>query len=193
MSDTTTASAIIEDLVRRAALGETQAQEEILRRYQYLIRRAVRQRLGRGLRSREETSDLEQLASMEVLRSLRGQKWQGKRAFLGWLRRVAAGEVIDKARYHQAARRQSNKDLPIDEGRLPQVAASMESRIDEQRQLEQLERLLDELPDKQAQALVLFHQGHSHAEIGEVLEVSAEAARKLVARGRAKLVTLRGG
>ncbi len=182
-----TASAIVEDLVHRAASGDREAQEALLNRYRYFIRRAVRDRFGLPLRGREDTSDLEQDAALAVLNSLKGQKWRGRRAFVAWLRTIAAGEVIDRVRYHTAQRRNVAQALPLDEQRLHVAARTPESWLDEQRLIHELEKRLDTLPAHHAQALVLHHQGHTHEEIGAVLGVSAEAARKLVARARAKL------
>jgi len=185
-----TSSEYLEALVARAARGDRAGQQELLERYRYFIRRAVRERMGEALRAKEATVDLEQDVALAIIRSLAGQRWQGRAAFMGWLRQVARGEVIDTARYHQAARRESAREAPLDEGRAVPARApepSPESRIDLQRQVQALERLLDALPAHQAQAVVLFYQGHSHAEIGLVLGCTAEAARKHVARGRAKL------
>ena len=186
-----TPSAVVEDLVRRAGEGDREAQQALLARYRYFIRRSVRDRLGVGLRAREESSDLEQNVAIEVLLSLPGQEWRGRRAFLAWLRKIAAAEVIDRARYHGAARRERAREVELEDG-LGRATASPESWVDEQRRLAELEALLDELPVRQAQAVVLFTQGHSHAEIGEVLGCTPEAARKHVARGRAQLASLRG-
>jgi RNA polymerase sigma factor (sigma-70 family) len=185
-----TASAVIEDLVLRAARGDRDAQEALLTRYRYFIRRAVRARLGPALRGRESTSDLEQEVAIEVLRSLARHEWRGHSAFVAWLRRLAADEVIDAARYHAAQRRDPGRETPADERLAGRPRASPESWLDEARRMHELEQLLDTLPDQQAQAVVLFYQGHSHAEIGAVLGTSAEAARKHVARGRAKLASL---
>ncbi len=188
---TATPSEVIEDLVARAASGDREAQAALLGRYRYFIRRAVRARLGASLRGREATSDLEQEVALEVLRSLAGHEWRGRGAFVAWLRRIAADEVIDVARYHAAARRDPRRETELTDALArPTAATSPEAWIDERRRLRDLEVMLDALPDAQAKAVVLFYQGHSHAEIGEVLGVSAEAARKHVARGRAKLAML---
>ncbi len=182
-------SAEVEALVRRAAAGEAAAQAELLGRYRYVIRRAVRARLGGALRAREETADLEQEVALRVLTSLGKQQWRGRSAFLAWLKQLALGEVIDRVRYHAAARRAVAAEVELEEDAVAQAKRSPESLMDEQARLHELERRLEALPDKQALAVMLFHQGHSHAEIGAVLGCSEEAARKQVARGRARLVT----
>jgi RNA polymerase sigma factor (sigma-70 family) len=185
----TVASEVLSDLVARGARGEREAQQALLVRYGPFIRSAVRARLGRGLRGRESTSDLEQQVALEVLRSLPRHEWQGQGAFIAWLRRIATAEVIDAARYHAAARRDPAREAPADE-RLVAGGAGVETFLDEARRLEKLDALLDELTPQQAQAVVLFYRGHSHSEIGEVLGCSEEAARKHVARGRARLTSL---
>jgi len=141
-------------------------------------------------RGRESTSDLEQDVAIEVLQSLAHHEWRGKSAFVGWLRRLVADEVIDAARYHAAQRRDPAREAPVDDRLAGDAGTSPESRLDHVLRLQQLVPLFDQLSLEQAQAVWLYYQGHSHAEIGEVLGVSAEAARKHVARGRAKLVLL---
>jgi RNA polymerase sigma-70 factor, ECF subfamily len=188
MAGSTTASAEIEALVRRAAAGDRSAQAELLVRYRPFIRSAVRARLGRALRGREETVDLEQEVALEVLVSLEDQRWQGRSAFLGWLQRVVSREVIDRARYHGAQMRDVNREVELQE--IAAAARSAESQLEASERVIALEKLFDALPPRQAQAVVLMHRGHSLAEIAEVLGCTVEAARKHVARGRAKLVSL---
>jgi RNA polymerase sigma factor (sigma-70 family) len=156
----------IEELVRKAAAGDCAAQGALLEQYRYLIRRLVRTHLGEALHAREQTQDLEQEVAMEVLRALPKQDFGDRASFLAWLRSVATHRLIDISRYHFAKRRKGDaaqasvSDLPA----LP-LPRSPESALDHQRRLAALEALLDQLPAKQAQAVVLFHQGHAYQEI----------------------------
>ncbi|MEC9466013.1 MAG: sigma-70 family RNA polymerase sigma factor [Myxococcota bacterium] len=188
-----TASIEIEPIVVAAIAGDAEARQALLQRYRYFIRRAVLDfRNTPGARQRDETGDLEQEIAITVLENISEYQWHGRKAFHAWLRKLAKGELIDRYRYHHAAKRDVNRDTghtALD----AKVAGGpgAETRADQQERMEQLQRLLDRLPTTQAQAVMLFHIGHSHQEIGEILDCSAEAARKLVARGRARLVALR--
>lgn len=184
-------SAIIENLVRRGADGDRQAQNDLLAQYWPLIQAVVRgrrARMGASLKNREETSDLAQDVAVEVLQSLAKQQWQGRAAFGAWIRKLAEYQVIDAQRFHGRKKRNGAMDTGVDKadrGRMKQT--SEESRIDRSRRMEMMMASISDLKEEYAAALILHYQGYSHAEIGTCLDCSAEAARKLVSRGRAKL------
>jgi RNA polymerase sigma factor (sigma-70 family) len=181
----------IEELVRSAAAGDRAAQGVLLEQYRYLIRRLVRAHLGDALHAREQTQDLEQEVAMEVLRALPKQDFGDRASFLAWLRSVATHRLIDISRYHFAKCRKGDvATASVNELPAPALPRSPESALDHQRRLTTLEELLDQLPAKQAEAVVLFHQGHDYQEIGAALGCSAEAARKQVARGTAECAKL---
>ncbi|MEE8409994.1 MAG: sigma-70 family RNA polymerase sigma factor [Myxococcota bacterium] len=190
-----TESQLVEDLVATAASGDLVAQAELFELYWPVIRQIVRGcrfRFGADIRAREQTQDLEQEVALEILLALPKQRWQGRQAFKAWMRKLAAAKVIDRHRYHRAKRRDRRMETGIEGAdRADNLQRSPESKADDQRRLEQLSELLDAIKPEYAGAVMLHHLGYAHAEIGEMLECSAEAARKLVSRGEAKLVKLR--
>lgn len=189
---TTTASEQLEELVAQAAQGDRQAQEVLLQRFWPVIRYAVRARRARlGPTLRDETVDLEQQAALRVLTELERQQWQGKSAFASWVAKLATLEVIDRYRYHRAGKRDAAADATAQEAVMPAPAlGSAETLMDNQRRLERILDHLDELEPRQAAALLMHHMGFSHGDIGDTLECSADAARKLVSRARTRLVKL---
>lgn len=187
-------SSVLQKLIVDVVSGDAQAQKQFVTRYRPFVQRSIRERFGRTLRTKEETQDLEQNVFITILGSLSHQKWQGQQAFLGWLRHIIRGAVVDSNRYFSAKKRAAVLETQEDRLQFVQVSVPrMESAVDRQRDLEELRELLTRLPEKQAQAIVLFHKGHSHAEIGRLLNCSAEAARKLLSRGRAKIIRWREG
>lgn len=188
-----TLSEEIEPIVAAAIQGDAQARQTLLTRYRYFIRRSVLDfRNAPASRQRDDTTDLEQEIAITVLENLSEYEWQGRKAFHAWLRKLAKGELIDRYRYNRAQKRDAALDTGT--GALQahgQSGAGLETQVGMKQRFETLHQLLDQLPSAQAQAVMLFHMGHAHKEIGEILECSAEAARKLVARGRARLVTLK--
>lgn len=188
-----TLSEEIEPIVAAAIRGDAQARQTLLTRYRYFIRRSVLDfRNAPASRQRDDTTDLEQEIAITVLENLSEYEWQGRKAFHAWLRKLAKGELIDRYRFQRAQKRDAALDTGT--GALQghgQPGAGLETQVDVQQKFKTLHHLLDQLPSAQAQAVMLFHMGHTHKEVGEILDCSAEAARKLVARGRARLVTLK--
>lgn len=195
-SDSGTESEQIEALVTAAAGGDRAAQERLLRDYWDVIRRAVRgrkSRMGQQLRAREATEDLAQGAALRVLAGLDGHEWRGKSAFAAWIKRIASSQVVDAYRHHAAGKRDAPEvGMTILEA-IEAPNRSPESRLDGQRAFEELMAQVEALDPKYGAALVLHHLGFSHEEVGDVLDCSPEAARKLVARARTKLLAIREG
>lgn len=191
--ENSTLSEEIEPVVAAAIRGDAKARQTLLTRYRYFIRRAVLDfRNTPASQHRDDTTDLEQEIAITVLENLSEYEWQGRKAFHAWLRKLAKGELIDRYRFQRAQKRDAALDTGT--GALQahgQPGAGLETQVDVKQKFQTLHHLLDQLPSAQAQAVMLFHMGHTHKEIGEILDCSAEAARKLVARGRARLVTLK--
>jgi RNA polymerase sigma-70 factor (ECF subfamily) len=182
-------------MVTAAADGDSSAQAQLLERYWPVIRQAVRarkNRLSHRVAAREETQDLEQVAAMKVLTALPKHSWQGGSAFAAWIKRLSSNEVLDVYRRHGAQKRDVQAEQPLDTAADPPAAArSPESVLDGQRRFAALLEQLQELKEEYGAALMMHHIGFSHAQIGDALGCSSEAARKLVTRGRQKLLDLR--
>jgi RNA polymerase sigma factor (sigma-70 family) len=194
-STSSEASQALQALISAAAGGDRDAQNELMERFWPLIHytvRARKNRLGRRLAAREETVDLEQAAAIKVLTELDAHEWRGKSQFAAWVRKLATVEVIDAYRHHSAKKRDAAADTAA--SRADDVAAdirSMESRVEDAGRMQELMRDLAGLKEEYGAALWMHHLGFSHQEIGEALECSAEAARKLVTRARTQLLKLR--
>ena len=186
-----TESEVIEQLVIAGAQGDRPAQQALLERYWPLIRQVVsarRRRMGRALQGREDTSDLQQEVAVELLRSLPNQQWRGAAAFTAWVRKLAECQVIDAGRFHGRQKRDRRIETGADKAdQRPRRGPSMESRIENRRRAEALMEGIASLKSEYGAALMLNYQGYSHQQIGELLGCTAEAARKLVSRARAKL------
>jgi RNA polymerase sigma-70 factor (ECF subfamily) len=189
-----TASEALIELLEAAATGDRGAQDDLLRRYWPVIRQAVRgrkNRLGQKMAAREETQDLEQAAAIKVLGELEKHEWRGRSAFANWIRKLADFEVVDAFRHHSAKKRDAGAEEPARDDQLVRPGGrSMESKFDDQHRLSGLLEQIERLQGDYGAALLMHHMGFSHAEIGDTLGCTAEAARKLVSRGRIKLLQL---
>ncbi|MEE8408726.1 MAG: sigma-70 family RNA polymerase sigma factor [Myxococcota bacterium] len=195
--DQSTESQIVEELVAAAADGDRDAQAQLLDKYWPLIRQAVRgrkNRLSQKLAAREETQDLEQVVAIKLLNVLPKHTWRGGSAFAAWIKKLASNEVLDTYRRHGAQKRDVHAEQALELGVEPaQPARSAESRFDDHQKFESLMKQIQELKDEYGAALMMHHFGFTHAQIGEALGCTPEAARKLVARARRKLLELRSG
>lgn len=179
MSDTTD---VPDELVTRAMAGDREAIGRILATIRPLVVRYCRARLGRE-RSSASADDVAQEVCLAVLTALPGYRVQG-RPFLAFVYGIASHKVIDA---HRAATR--NRSEPVAD-----VPDSVESADGpEQRMLRvelsgEMGRLLDQLPEKQREILVLrVVVGLSAEETAEAVGSTPGAVRVAQHRALARL------
>jgi RNA polymerase sigma-70 factor (ECF subfamily) len=144
------AAHVPDDLVSRAKAGDRGAVENVITTIRPLVVRYCRARLGRVDRSSISADDVAQEVCLAVLTALPGYRVQG-RPFLAFVYGIASHKVIDA---HRAASRNQAESVPD----VPDRVGSSESP--EQHTLrvelsEEMGRLLDKLPEKQREILVL--------------------------------------
>jgi RNA polymerase sigma-70 factor (ECF subfamily) len=154
-----------DELVTRAMAGDAAAVANVLEMVRPLVVRYCRARLGRFDRSSVSADDVAQEVCLAVLTALPGYRVQG-RPFLAFVYGIASHKVIDAHRAATRNRSESVSDVP------DSVASS---HTPEQRALQvelsnEMARLLDKLPEKQREILVLR----------VVVELSAEETAEAV-------------
>ncbi len=133
-----------------AIAGDRVAVEHVLRIIRPLVVRYCRARLGRSERTFASADDVAQEVCMAVLTSLSSYRDQG-RPFLAFVYGIAAHKVIDA---HRAAGR--NKSDPVSD--VPDSIAVADGPEQKALQFEsagEMGRLLEVLPEKQREILVL--------------------------------------
>jgi RNA polymerase sigma-70 factor, ECF subfamily len=180
MSDTTE---VPDELVAAAMAGDREAVGRLLTIIRPLVVRYCRARLGAPDRSSASADDVAQEVCLAVLTALPGYRVQGK-PFLAFVYGIAAHKVIDA---HRASAR--NRSEPVAE-----VPDAMEvSDGPEQRALRvelsgEMGRLLEQLPDKQREILVLrVVVGLSAEETAEAVGSTPGAVRVAQHRALARL------
>lgn len=155
----------------------------------------LRHKVGGELAGREEIADLAQSVCREVLQDRDRLQFATAEAFRTFLFLQAAHKVIDRARFHRMARRDSRRERPLpDESRsaaeiglYSQLASATQAALARE-QLAEFEKHLDQLPEAQREVLLLSRvAGLSYAAIAAQRGVAESTVRGLAARGLARL------
>jgi len=183
----------LERLVRRAGRGDERAAEEITRRCGAPVRRIVRRRLGREIRSRVDTEDILQSAFLTALGALRDFRYEGERAFVGWISTIAEQKIRNAARHHRAALRDVRRQRPLSGGaRVPDDGTSPTQGAVRGEIVRDIRQAVEKLPERQ-RSVVLLHsfEGRSFPDIAERLGLTDKsAARRLFQRALRELGNL---
>jgi RNA polymerase sigma-70 factor (ECF subfamily) len=180
MSETTD---VPDELVARAMKGDPQAVGAVIAIIRPMVVRYCRARLGRVDRSSVSADDVAQEVCLAVLTALPGYRVQG-RPFLAFVYGIASHKVIDA---HRAATR--NRSEPVAD--IPDAIESADGP--EQRALRielssEMGKLLDTLPEKQREILVLrVVVGLSAEETAEAVGSTPGAVRVAQHRALARL------
>src|SRR4051812_19812354 len=185
-------------LVERVLGGERQAFDELIRRYQRQAVAVSYRLLGSSHDAQEVTQDafLKAFGSLATL--------QKPEAFGGWLMRIVSTLSLNYRRS-----RKTRSQLPLDdllgatEGGQSDAATGSDwmaqsgdpvRRLESEEMGRRLQKALQELPEKQRTAIVLFAiEGRPQKEVAETLECSVEAVKWHVFQGRKKLKDLLKG
>lgn len=191
-----------DDLVARAAGGDAHARDALFAAHQDALRAYVRLRLGRHLRSREESLDLTQSVVREALEDLPRFEVRAEGGFRRWLLMRAENKIKDRGRYWNRARRDPRVEVAIqaaggDDAEDRAVAAALQNLATPSREasnredLARLERAFAELSDEQRRVILLARiAGMSHEEVASVMGRSVLATRSLLSRAVARLAVL---
>ncbi|MBL8900655.1 MAG: sigma-70 family RNA polymerase sigma factor [Planctomycetes bacterium] len=187
-------------LVTRVQAGDRAAIDALLAHHLPRLQAWLRVRMGGGLGPRESTSDVVQSACREVLEHLDRFSYEGEAGFRCWLFKTAERKLIDKHRFHRAARRDAGREALGEGGRsdagLDAVMGDLATPSQEAMAKEQEERIaaaVDRLSDEDRELYALFHiAGLGNAEIAAELGKTEVAVRKAKSRVLARLASMLG-
>jgi RNA polymerase sigma-70 factor (ECF subfamily) len=186
-------------LVERVLSGDRKAFDELIRKYQRQAVAVSYRLLGNNHDALEVTQD----AFLKAFSSLATLQKPG--AFGGWLMRIVSNLSLN----YRRSRKTRQGQLPLDdllgstEGGQSDAAGGSDwmaqsgdplHRLESEEMGRRLQKALQELPEKQRTAIVLFAiEGRPQKEVAETLECSVEAVKWHVFQGRKKLKDLLKG
>lgn len=164
------------DLLAAIGRGDASAFRTLASRYLGFTVGLARRLLGNG----NDAEDVAQDAMVRLWRNAATLEL-GPGGLKPWLRRVTTNLVIDRIRA-------SRQTTTVDEMPEQPVAPEQEAGFAERDLSARVEAAVAALPDRQRQALVLFHfEGLSQVDVGKALGISDEAVESLLARARRNL------
>ena len=157
-----------EELVSRARNRDSDAMDELVRRHHAS---AFRVALG-ILKDEDAASDAAQDAFIKAIRGL--DRFRGEASFRTWLLSIAANEARGLLR--KAGRR---REIELDmAGAVAVSREAAEDTLEAAQETDRLKAFLEELPEKQRQAVTLrIFEGLSFREVGALIGSSEGAAR----------------
>jgi RNA polymerase sigma-70 factor (ECF subfamily) len=170
-----------EELLAAYAKGDAAAARALNQRLTPMVfAHAVRMLGG----DRAEAEDVAQDAMLRLWRA--APDWRpGEAKVTTWLYRVTANLCIDRLRKHRGGPTLDQVPEPVDE--TPSVADGMQA----QARADALQAALDQLPERQKQAVILRHvEGLSNPEIAQIMDIGPRAVESLTARGKRALEAL---
>lgn len=175
----------------RAGSGEALGRLlQLCRNYLLLV---ANEQLDADLRGKGGASDLVQETFLEAQRDFARFQGATEAEWLAWLRRILVNNAGNFTRRFRTGKRDAGREVMLGSADsagpvLPDSLLTPSSQAMEREEAAALQQALARLSDDYRRVLVLRYQdGRSFAEIGRLLERSAEAARKLWARAMERL------
>lgn len=158
----------------------------------YLTQRLAPRILGYAMRLLADRAEAEDVTQETMLRLWRlASDWRpGEAQVSTWAYRVVTNLCTDLRRARQRRPSVAIEDAPEIADCAKGVVASL---IDADR-MTALQLALDQLPERQRQAVVLRHiEGLTNPEIGHIMDIGVEAVESLTARGKRALAAVLAG
>ena len=176
------------ELVAQILAGDSDAFEQLIKRYQKLVFNIIYNHMGR----RGEVEDLAQEVFLKVFKSL--DMYDQSRPMKAWIARITTNRCLDEMRKGRHSRVQLFSDLSEEEEdriqyyyhRSGRGASLTETEAEECFAL--LHKLMNRLTEKDKVAFVLREvEGLDYSEVAKILRTSQLGARIRVSRTRRKL------
>jgi len=194
-------SSEIDDLLRRAGVGDKHAQSELFALHRSRLRAMLRLRLDRRLAGRIDPSDVLQEAYLDYSRRLPEYLAEREVPFFVWLRGLTGQRLVDLHRAHLGAQmRSAGQEVSLYRGALPaassvslanqllgRLTSPTQAAVRAEMQV-RLQEALNTMDPLDREVLVLRHfEELSNSETAAVLGIQPAAASKRYIRALARL------
>lgn len=191
-------------LISLAKGGDESALDRLCKVYGERVRRIVRLRMGRELRSKMESMDVVQDAFISALRSLDDFTYDNEGDFLRWLSKIAENRIRDNLEKLHADKRDIRKEIPLNSNRQatedsfvrtngPVDSTTPSVIMSRREELDKLEKAMDKLRPEYREVIVWVKiEGLSHEEAAKRLNKSSHSTRALLSRALAALTEAYG-
>lgn len=180
-----------ENLLRQARSGSREALGRLLEPFFRVLRCRADRHVRAGLRPKGGGSDLVQETLLDALLGFARFRGRTPDELAAWLWRILSHNGYNfRRRYLQSSKRQTRRELPLDDARLVNLRAALiapgaspGSEVTRREDTMALRRALERLPPQQR--LIVYLHGYERRpfhEIGAVVGCSGEAARKIWTR-----------
>ena len=178
--------------------GDLDSLGALIEPYRKYLTTLARLRIGSSFDARVDVSDVVQDAFMRAHQSFRQFRGSTESEFVGWLRSVLTSGLLNAVRYHSAMRRdmQTERQLyaameqsssELDRAFQARGPSASEALAQHERTV-LLANAIEDLPEDYRSVILLHHiQGHSYAEVAELMGRTSEGVRKLWVRALAQL------
>jgi RNA polymerase sigma factor (sigma-70 family) len=182
-----------EELVLRARAGDQAAREALLSAHLPALRGFVRLRLGRALRSKEESLDLVQSICGDALKELGGFEHRGPGSFRRWLLQRAENKLRSRGRFWARDRRSLQSEVALDDADVAGLRELADTftpfdAATSREELLRLEGAFAELSEDDRRVILLARvAGLDHVSVAAEMGRTASATRTLLSRALARL------
>jgi len=166
-------------VIDRCKSGENRAQYELYKLYS----KAMFNVCMRITNDYAEAEDVLQEAFISAFKNL--HTYKAEASFGSWLKKIVVNAAINAIRKRRA------ELVPIDERVADEIADEQGNEDDTEWQADKVRRAIQKLPDGYRVVLSLYLlEGYDHAEISEILAITASTSKSQYSRARKKLIEL---
>ena len=192
-------------LVIRAREGDEAALGQLLEAYVGYLTLLARVQIGRRVQGKVDAADIVQEVCMDAHRQIKNFRGGSEPEFLGWLRRILAGQIALTMRHYLGTK---GRDLKLERELATQLDESSQAmnadlaasgstpsqHVSKREQAVLLAQALEKLPEDYREVIILRHlEALTFPQVAERMNRSEDSVQKLWVRALARMRQSLGG